>query len=288
MTTPGRTFEGGCSEMRTLISGLLDGELDAGTEATVRGHLAACPSCRAERQILAELSSALRADQETSQPQPSSWASIEAAVKRAGSPAPVPRPGFPSRRLVAVLASAAVLVLVAAGSVLGFRSLVIANRSSSSTLSPELIVGLVDPTRSPDFGSFGRRPRIERASLEELRRNVSFEPIAPSELPGGYVFDSGWVITLGACRMVCLRYSHEGRLLAIVQSPSDCKAMCNLHKPRCCIMAGQACRRLSIDRVDILQTTRGPLDLTVAVPVGATNIDTLMASLVHSQATVRD
>jgi len=37
-----------CTEVRTSLDALLDGELDAGDERTVRAHLASCPSCASE------------------------------------------------------------------------------------------------------------------------------------------------------------------------------------------------------------------------------------------------
>jgi len=54
---PGR----GCARVRSRLELLVDDRLDAGAAAAVRGHLAACPACRAHHQEAASLPSRLRA-----------------------------------------------------------------------------------------------------------------------------------------------------------------------------------------------------------------------------------
>ena len=79
--------------------------------------------------------------------------------------------------------------------------------------------------------------------------------------------------------MICARYLKEGRVVAILQSESSGAPICTLANPQCCRIAGLICRRGRIDRVEVVQATRGRVALTVAARAGETDIDDVVAAL---------
>ena len=117
-----------CRNARKYISRRLDGELGAGQEARLEGHLGSCPDCRALAEEFRRIAdAAARLDS----PEPSSdgWARIKTklvaleenptAVKRPSLPRPAPWLGVPALRFAGVAAAA--LVLVAGGVYIGLR-----------------------------------------------------------------------------------------------------------------------------------------------------------------------
>ena len=99
-----------CQHVRKSLSRLLDRQLFGAAESAVRDHLARCPGCRQEYESLAAVRSLLASD-EAPAPPPYLLARTMAALKSAG---PARRPLWQAR-----LATAATLVLVAAGAWLG-------------------------------------------------------------------------------------------------------------------------------------------------------------------------
>jgi hypothetical protein len=189
------------------------------------------------------------------------------------------------RRPLAAAAAAAVL-LGAAGAIGGIW-LRAARRGApvdlagptAVALTPEILDQILDPGRAPDFRRVGTVRAVLENQLSALSEEVSFTPIAPASLPGGYRFDQAWLISSKACQMLCLRYGRDGKYLAVLQSASGGVAVCALSNPTCCLLGGLACRRSRGDRVEVVQTTRGDMALTVAVPAGQTDLDPVMASL---------
>ena len=68
-----------CDEMKVLISGLLDNELDQEAERTLLAHLGACAECRAERSALESISRNLRTTAREI-PAPPPWETLELAL----------------------------------------------------------------------------------------------------------------------------------------------------------------------------------------------------------------
>lgn len=267
-----------CVEMKTLLSGSIDRELDAAGERALAEHLVTCEGCRTERRMLEAMSRELR-EAGRRVPSPPSWESIARSLSVRGRPR---RTWFPARLRLAVAAAAALILLWIVGRAgLDATGRVVPAGVASAGLSSELISQLVDPHRQPDFSLLGRARAVARGQLHEVRNHVPFTPLTPETLPDGFRFESGWVITSDVCRMVCLRYRRNGRVLAVLQSASGGSAICDLSNPQCCLIAGLACRRFRIDRVDVVETTRRGLALTLAAPAGETDIEALLSSLVR-------
>ena len=299
-----------CGEMTDLLSGWLDGELDAGRSRAVFAHLSECARCRREGERLAEESRRLRAAGRRL-PEPPSWERLAGRLANS-TPRPEPElphpplhrlapvaasqapyPGARRRRIVRFLAAAAaILTLAAAGALFFSRAFRIDSRgapASGAAVPYELVKQLADPLREPDFRGLGAVRTVSLEGVGDLARDVQFNPLAPATLPGGYAFDGAWVLRTQACRMICMRFRKEGRILALVQSASTGGApICPLSGSRCCIMGGMTCRRSRTERLDVVQTTHEGLALTVAARTGETDMDAVMTSLRDRSNSRRD
>lgn len=275
-----------------LLSGLLDRELDGAMELVVTEHLVSCGACRSERELLEEMSRDLRAGA-TSPGEPPRW---ETVVRRLDAKRPALRRWrrlFADHPIASLAAASVALFLIVTGGIAGGRYLrpsrvLHSAIPGSGGISSELIGELVGLSSDPDLSSFGAVQAVDRLQIPRLRDRVSFSPLVPETLPGGYRFDRAWMITSDSCRVVCLRYRQGGKYLAMIQGPSGGTAICNMANPQCCLMGGLACKRVRIDRVDVVQTTRGSLALVVAVPTGEADVEALMASLAKQPFTPKD
>ncbi len=71
-----------CDEVRPLLSGLVDGELDAGEKATARGHAVACEPCRTLLLELAATSALVKRHARRPRVSQLAWVRFEAALAR--------------------------------------------------------------------------------------------------------------------------------------------------------------------------------------------------------------
>jgi anti-sigma factor RsiW len=300
-----------CDDLQEDLSASLDGELDAARERAIDVHLAACERCRATRAAWSGQSVRLR-DAGRRTPPPPPWevlasridgaadraslggadrtrlgaafqngAHAELAASRSGTAAFSPPRAVAARigfRLVACSA-AALLFLGVIGVFVLRPARPVSARAELDAMLPAIVRQLVDAGSRPDLSALGAVTPVSRDRFATLRADAGFSPVAPAGLPGGYVFDEGWVIDSKICRMVCARYKKDGRVLAVLQAGSNGVPICTLANPQCCKIAGLLCRRSRIDRVDIVQTTRGRLALTVVANAGETDIEAVMATL---------
>lgn len=277
-----------CSDMNAFLSGWLDGELNPARARAVSAHRETCERCRETSDAWAAQAQHLRAAGRRV-PAPPSW---EALVERlVGAPAAQPldpvtftpaRQAPARRRPVAWLAAgaAAALVLLGIAGIFALRPVhTIASREAAEHLPADLVRQLVDAARPPDLSPLGAVTPVSWDRFSRLPRDARFAPMAPPSLPGGYLFDEGWVIESKICRMVCARYRKGGRVVALLQAESNGAPVCTLANPQCCRIAGMMCRRSRIERVDVLQATRGRLALTIAAKAGETDMEAVMASL---------
>ena len=206
------------------------------------------------------------------------------ATERAAVAPDVAAGGTPRRALrlrlgvgLAACAAAAVGLLAVAGlfAIRGGRNVPLAE----GTVSPDLVRQLMDAERTPDLSNLGAVTPVSWDRFTKLPRDARFAPAAPAALPGGYVFEEGWVIDSRVCRMFCARYMKDGRVVAVLQSESSGAPLCTLENPQCCLIAGLVCRKSRVDRVEVVQATRGSIVLTVAANAGETDIEAVMAGL---------
>jgi len=295
-----------CEYLREDLSAWLDGELDAARSSIVVTHLETCEPCRATRLAWAHQRSCLR-DAAGHTPPPPAWERLASRLaERAGPDLGPPQakdgartPASPSRASAEIVGWGAPPVRAsrrarrvvfglaactgAAAALLGVAILFAVRTGRTApapadTVSPDLVRQLLDGERTPDLSALGDVTPVSWDRFRHLRRDAHFAPMAPAALPGGYVFDEGWVIDSRLCRMVCARYMKEGRVVAVLQSESSGRPLCTLANPQCCLIAGLLCRRSRIDNVDVLQATRSGLALTVAAHAGETDIEAVMAS----------
>ena len=299
-----------CDDMYDDLSGWLDGELDAARVGLVSEHLASCERCRASSLAWGELSARLRAEGRRT-PAPPAWERMAERLvwrpeharhdrytqngghaERTSSPAVLERPSAtqPSKRRIALrlaACAAAASILLAIGAVFALRPWGSASaRAGTESIPPELVRQLVDADRRPDLSVLGAVTPVSWDRFSAQPRDARFAPLTPASLPGGYLFDEGWLIDAKLCRMVCARYKKDGRIVAILQAESSGAPICTLANPQCCRMAGLMCRRTRIDRIDVVQATRGGLAVTVAANAGETDMEAVMATL-NSTAGVR-
>lgn len=83
-----------------LLTGYIDNELDAGTSAAVKGHLAKCPSCEAFEAAIRRSAVEPFRDVDNVQPPEKVWRKIAVSIKEA------PRPGLKFTSLQQGLAAA--------------------------------------------------------------------------------------------------------------------------------------------------------------------------------------
>src|SRR5262245_35945835 len=300
-----------CDDIRDDLSGWLDNELDAARAGIVTEHLSCCERCRATSLAWGEQSVRLRVEGKRT-PEPPSWERLahrlEGEVERArrergprdgghaertraaapGGPAGTVLLEFPAAasgpkrriglRVAACAAAATVLIGIAAVFALrpGGTTEV---HSVPASLPPDLVRELVDGDRRPDLRELGAVTPVSWDRFSTLPRDDRFAPTAPETLPGGYVFVEGWKIDSKLCRMVCARYRKGGRVVAVLQAESTGAPICTTPNPQCCRMAGLMCRRWKVDQVDVVQTTRGGMALTVAANAGETDMEAVVAAL---------
>src|SRR5262249_33556777 len=202
----------------------------------------------------------------------------------------LPRASMPSKRRIgpriAACAAAASILLGIAGALAPRPWRPVATRAGTESMPPELVRQLVDAGRRPDLSALGAVTPVSWDRFSTLPRDARFAPVTPASLPGGYLFDEGWVIDARLCRMVCARYKKDGRIVAVLQAESSGSPICTLANPQCCRMAGLMCRRTRIDRIDVVQATQGSLAVTVAANAGETDMEAVLATL-NSAAGVR-
>jgi len=293
-----------CDDLQNDLSSSLDGEIDATRARGVSAHLAVCERCRATRAAWAQQSALLR-NAGRRIPAPPTWERlahrIDGAEDRArharisedvGPAARAPRPAGiatpPARAWAAPRlgwrfaagAAAALVLLGTAGVFLLHPGRMIGAHTAPDAMIPALVRQLVDGGVRPDLSVLGAVTPVSWERFANLPHDARFSPVAPAGLPGGYVFDEGWVIDSRVCRMVCARYKKDGRVVAVLQAESSNVApICTLANPQCCRIAGMMCRRSRVGRVDVVQATHGGLALTVAAKTGETDIDAVMATL---------
>jgi anti-sigma factor (TIGR02949 family) len=163
-----------CEAALDLIEPSLDGDLDAGEEARLRAHLAACAACAAELAFAQRVQRELRA-----LPQPEVPPELLARVVQAGRgeivPFPVPRaaPRLPAGRL-RIAAAAAVAILALGGGSLFFHG-----QKPDDRPSPEQIA---EATREARFALATLGKATRRAGLDVRDEVLQKRLVVPAAL----------------------------------------------------------------------------------------------------------
>lgn len=121
-------------DVRDLLPDLVHGSLDAAAREEVEGHVAACPSCAAELELLRSLRSALASG-------PAVDVERIAAAVRAAPRARVPQRAAGARRRLGGWRAAAAVLLAA----LGIGALSLARRSGRNATPPVVTAASVRP-----------------------------------------------------------------------------------------------------------------------------------------------
>ena len=216
-----------CDEVRELLSGYRDGELEASADEQVRAHLLTCQGCAEESQVLSDLGRLLASLGQCHPPE-HLWERITTAVALpCGGDEPgrlADSPNAPlravRRRWVAVAASIA-MVSSFSSSWIAARSWLVAPQPQPVQTTFGLALGAyvqeLDEGERDVFDRFLAMHQGREVSPAELVRLVGFTPLVPQELPNGLRLDKSYVLATTCCNAIELRYVKGSQLVTVFQ-----------------------------------------------------------------------
>lgn len=164
-----------CDELRPLLAGLLDGELEPAEEDVVRAHLAGCPGCAHELEAQREVALRVRAAAGPPGPSPEAWRELERAL--AGQLAAEAPPRSAPRWLRPALTLAALAASIAAALWLG-GVLLEPPHSMAVERLPVSYLQFADP-RLPRARPTSRLPRlVDVEGFEAARAALTDDAVA--------------------------------------------------------------------------------------------------------------
>ncbi|MCH8005610.1 MAG: zf-HC2 domain-containing protein, partial [Planctomycetes bacterium] len=261
-----------CSEVRELLSGHHDGELEASADQQVRNHLPTCRACAEEAQGLSSLGRLL-APLCQCNPPAHLWEQITAAASasrfqeepmRLSRAATAHRRAF-RRRWLAAAASVAVVT--------SFSSYWIASRTWSASPPPRAIqtayglalgvyVQELTESRQP-FGRFRALHQGREVSPDELVRQVGFTPLVPQELPDGFRLDKSYVLATTCCKVVELHYVKGRELVTVFQQGHGHPVSLDGFEAETTRIDGVSCRRGRIGDIVVVNFDGGGRNTTL-------------------------
>lgn len=203
-----------CDEVRELLSGYRDGELEASADEQVRAHLLTCRGCAEEAQVLSDLGRLL-ASLRPCHPPDHLWERITTAVGVSCGGLRAVR-----RRWVAVAASIA-MVSSFSSSWIAARTWLVAPQAQPIQTTFGLALGAyvqeLDEDKKDVFSRFLAMHQGREVSPDELVRLVGFTPLVPKELPNGLRLDKSYVLATTCCNAIELRYVKGSQLVTVFQ-----------------------------------------------------------------------
>jgi anti-sigma factor RsiW len=217
-----------CRTASMLLQPCFDGELDEGTAATVRAHIAGCAVCSREMAALQALREAMTRSLPRYEAPQSLRDRISASISGAHSAAvgsPPPRHSLPRRSLPRWLAVAASLLLVASLSVGLTRTWMGSNSESASSelLLHDLVsshLRALAATSSVDVPSSDRH-----AVRPWFAGRVEVAPPAIDLSQQGFELLGGRVDYVGGRRVAVLVYKHGQHVIDLYVLPDDAPGM---------------------------------------------------------------
>ncbi len=274
-----------CDEVRELLSGYHDGELEASADRQVRAHLLACRACAEEAQVLSSLGRLL-ASLRDCRPPAELWERITAAL----SPScvqdePVRFGAVPAASLRAVrrrwVAAAASVAMVTS-----FSSYWLASRSwfvPPRTQPIQTIFGLALGAYVQEleegkevFDRFLAMHQGREVSPDELVRQVGFTPLVPQELPDGFRLDKSYVLATTCCNAIELRYVKGSQLVTVFQQRRGHPVLFDGFETETTRIEGVVCRRGRVGEIVIVNFDGAGRNTTLLARADFSEISTMV------------
>jgi anti-sigma factor RsiW len=206
-----------CDQMQELISAYSDGELDASQRGEAERHLATCADCTRALESLSALKTALGNETLLFNVPGALHKRIDALVNKAADPAAgvKPKPSRPILQLKWIAITMAAGLALAAG-IAGYFAMWPTERQRIAADAVQdhrrslLANHLVDIASSDP-------PTV----LHWFGSQLSFAPMAPNQVPTGYVLVGGRVDILDSRRVAVLVYRNGSQISNIFQWPSS-------------------------------------------------------------------
>lgn len=109
---------------------------------------------------------------------------------------------------------------------------------------------------------FEKRYAARSVALSEIATMVSFQPVAPEHLSGGYQLSSSYVLKSGCCRLLMLEYERDAERLTVFQLPAHHPVSCTGRAAEPLVvgqyagarwqLGGQSAYRLDLDRCQLV------------------------------------
>lgn len=269
-------------DFRSRLGRLLDDECDPGEAKRLLAHIESCAACKVEWEELKALREEFQRHGRDVPPPPA-WESVESRLPgRTRGAISAHRP-WSIRHLLP--AAAAILIVISGSSFYITRTLLAPRSAAMETVETsfgqvlDLYLerkGARDPAVSERYlAAHQGRP----LSKNDLTRRVSFRPLVPGHLPGGFRLDKVYVLATRCCNGTHLRYVRGDQVVALFQQAPGHPTEWRGGDLQDVILAGVSCRRARVGDVELVQVDPVGRNITLVARTGSVKIGDLVRFL---------
>ncbi len=278
-----------CDEVRELLSGYCDGELEASAHEQVRLHLLTCRECAEEAQVLSGLGRLLASLGQCHPPE-HLWERITTAVALpSGGDEPGRLAARPNVGLRAVrrrwVAAAALIAIVSSfsSSWIAARTWLVAPQPQPIQTTFGLALGAyvqeLDEDNKDVFDRFLAMHQGREVSPDELVRQVGFTPLVLQELPNGLRLDKSYVLATTCCNAIELRYVKGSQLVTVFQQGRGHPVLFDGFETETTRIDGVLCRRGRVGDIVIVNFDGAGRNTTLLARANYSEIPTMVQLL---------
>lgn len=203
-----------CPSARESLGAYLDGELPVEARATIDAHLAGCPACASELEIMRSVTASL-AESTAIRVPTQLWSEIERRLNRPVQREPTPRNQFLRVRRYALAASVLIAVGIGAWAFLSLGG--DASVARASTVDFSILLDSLPKDAVVAFEKFLNQYDARPVLASEAKRSapqLDFE--IPAMLQGGFRLERAYTLRFGDETGAAARYSRNGEFLGAI------------------------------------------------------------------------
>lgn len=264
------------------MSAFYDGQLSLDVEGRLSEHIAACEACAGEFAAFKTLSTMTK-EIEFPQPSPGLWSEIQRTLDSDQRVQRTGKVGRPNRRLEAMPAIAASILIA-----IGISWFVFLGTQKHGDQG-ELAVNIAkygeqfrkDPEKAQKnlLAKYGSR----FADINEATRQLGYRPAVADALPKRYALNAMYVMDTPCCKSVqCLCKRNDGKLLAVFENDEDQPISFGNRPAIDTSCGGKPCRVVQMDGQLAVTWKQGARHITVVGAESLEDIQELVESLGQS------